>query len=407
MNQNDECPTATKEHAHGKVRHPVLAIMLPLVLIAIAILAVFLASSQLKAKLNTKLQLASTPPPPRNVSIEEVAFVKELPDTIILPATVEAQSVVEVAAEVSGRVTKTPCIQGSRCKVGDLLVALDSDLLKASYERAKAQADFDVSDHGRMVKLEKGGAATEKQVDEMESRMKISAAAMKLAKTRLDRAQITSPISGILDNVPVNIGEYLQPGMVVARIVNMDTVKVVVRIPEPDIHFFKKGDVVLVQFRNTVGTAKRQGKIKYISELADTRTRTTRVEIAIDNKDRALRSGQIVRATLTRQVLKDVIMVPLLAIIPLEKGYRVYVMEKSGDGSGGQTVARMRNITTSRLMRKGPQGIDRIQVLSGLKPGDKLIVQGHRLVGNDQAVSVRDGGVGAISGNQTKGKLGG
>jgi membrane fusion protein (multidrug efflux system) len=407
MNEHDECPPPLKEHAHGKVRHPVLAIMLPLTLIAVAILAVFITGSLLKAKQNTKLELTPTPPPPRNVAIEEVAFVKELPDTIILPATVEAQSVVEVAAEVSGRVTKTPCVQGSRCKAGDLLVALDSDLLTASYERAKAQADFDVSDHGRMVKLEKGGAATEKQVDEMESRMKISAAAMKLAKARLDRANITSPISGILDNVPVDIGEYLQPGMVVARIVNMDTVKVVVRIPEPDIHFFKKGDVVLVQFRNTTGMAKRRGKIKYISELADTRTRTTRVEIAIDNKDRALRSGQIVRATLTRQVLKNVIMVPLLAIIPLEKGYRVYVVEKSIDGSGAQTVAKMRNITTSRLMRKGPLGIDRIQVLSGLKPGDKLIVQGHRLVGDDQAVSVRDGGVDAISGNQTKGKLGG
>ena len=73
-------------------------------------------------------------------------------------------------------------------------------------------------------------------------------------------------------------------------------------------------------------------------------------------------------------------MVPLQAIIPLEVGYRIYLVE--GD------VARQRNVIIGRLIKKDAEGIDRILVTQGLNAGDRLIVSGHRYVGDGQSVKI-------------------
>jgi multidrug efflux pump subunit AcrA (membrane-fusion protein) len=83
------------------------------------------------------------------------------------------------------------------------------------------------------------------------------------------------------------------------------------------------------------------GEITYISELADSQTLTTRVELTIDNSEQAVRSGQIVRVRLTRRVLREVIMIPLEAVIPTEQGRFVYLAE-------GGRAAQRRRMSSSR-----------------------------------------------------------
>ncbi len=94
----------------------------------------------------------------------------------------------------------------------------------------------------------------------------------------------------------------------------------------------------------------------------------------MDNRDHALRSGQIVRVRLTRRMLQDVIMIPLAAVIPLEEG-RVVYLEREGQ-------AERRAIELGFIKGRN------VQVLSGLAAGEQLIVAGHRYVGPGQAVRV-------------------
>ena len=116
------------------------------------------------------------------------------------------------------------------------------------------------------------------------------------------------------------------------------------------------------------------GTITFISELADPRTRTTRMEITLDNKQRLLRSGQIVHVSLTRQILKDAVLIPLLAVIPMEDSKAVYVVNS--------TQAKRRDVKIGII--RG----DKIQIRSGLEPGDKLIIAGHRFVAPGQKVNI-------------------
>lgn len=405
MQERPEKPSDAHDTAPPSRLGRVLGIIIPIAIIIIAIALSLLASRKIDAQKKEQPQAAT--PTPVNVIVEQIQITPELPDTLLLPALVEVNRKVQVSAEVAGRIMQLPCVEGAQCRKGDLLAALNTDLLQAEYERAGAQADFDAKQYNRMTYLEPQGAVTTEQVDEKRSQMEISKANMALAKTRLNRARITAPINGVLNKVHVEEGEYVQAGTLIADIVDIETVKVVVMAPEPDISYFSKGDKVKVLFNNH-GTEKNTvGVIAYISEVADAGTRSTRIEIDVNNSDRLLRSGQIIRALMTRRVLKNVTLAPLLAIIPLEKGYRVYVTEKPDNAAQDKIrVAAARDITTSRIITKDAQGIDRIQILTGLRPGEQLIINGHRLVTDGQRVRVIATNGKSLKHILTEGKLG-
>lgn len=319
-------------------------------------------------------ETAATEPPPVNVTVMTVTAEPNLPDAFDLPAVVEPNRVVTVSAEVAGRVEWIGPKEGTLVRAGDRLVQLNADLLQTEFERVQAQTKYDQTEFERQKGLVEGGAAPSRALDEATTKLAVSKAQLEEVRARLARTRIVAPISGVLNDLPVEIGEYVQTGTAVADIVDTATVKVAVEVPERDISFFSEGQdaEVLADVKGRQISVK--GKITFISELADSRTRSTRMEIMLPNEDGRLRSGQIVQARLTRQVLKDVIMIPLLAVIPLEEGKSVYVVESS--------TAERREVELGVI--KG----DRVRIKSGLQPGDRLIVAGHRFVAPGQNVNV-------------------
>jgi len=312
--------------------------------------------------------------PPVNVEILAIKATAEMDDCAELPGVVEPKSVVKVSAEVPGRVEKVCVAEGSPCRDGELLVMLNTDLLKADFDRASAQAVFDELRHKRIAGLRAQGASTEESLDQASAALAVSRANVAAAKAMLDRAAIAAPCGGVLNRVFVDPGEYVAPGVPVAEIVDVQTVKAVVQVPERDIGFLRKGSVAAVFTGEKADRHELAGVITYISELADERTRSTRVEIRVANPARELRSGQIIRVRVVLRTLKNIVMAPLAAVVPLEDGRCVYVEENG--------VAAIRQVTLGFY-----SGRD-VQILTGLSPGDRLIVSGHRLVGPGQRVNV-------------------
>ena len=315
-----------------------------------------------------------TEAPPVNVEVEVVTALAELADTFELPGVVEANRVVRVSAEVEGRIERIDREEGHACQAGDPLIHLNTDLLQAECDRAVAQATYDRSRHQRISALYQEGATTKEELDAANSAMGVSQAALETSRARLGRAAIAAPIAGVLNSLLVEVGEYVKAGDIVAEIVDIETAKVVVHVPERDIQYVEAGAEARVLADVKGREEELSGTLSYISELADTETRATRVEISVDNRRRLLRSGQIVKVKLTRRLLTDVVMIPLAAVIPLEEGYAAYVVE---DG-----LAQQREVTLGLIRGK------RIQVVSGLGAGDLLIVLGHRFVGPGQPVAV-------------------
>jgi membrane fusion protein (multidrug efflux system) len=366
----------------------VLARLVPAGLVVCALILVALVA-WMPTPENTLEPPASVPV---NVKTWTVEAVPELADTFDVSAVVEPNAVIRVAAEVAGRVERfasraravrwrgrliaaeRTIDEGEPVEAGAPLIYLNPELLQARYDRAKSQHAYDAREYERIRRLFERGTTSKTELDDALTRLEMSKAALDEAEEELERTTIVAPISGILNRLPIEVGEYAAPGQQVAEIVDIDTVKIVVHVPERDVHFLSVGDTAQIMFR---APDERQlaGRITYLSELAETQARTTRCEIAVANADHTLRSGQIVKVRLTRRVLEDVVMIPLSAVIPLEIGRVVYVVNDGG-------LAERRDVSLGFIRRRS------VRVLAGLTPGDRLIVTGHRYVGPDQAVNV-------------------
>lgn len=341
------------------------------VVIVLAAAAVLTVITKMPAR---KRDAPPTEAPPVNVTVMTVTAQEQLADTFDLPAVVEPNQVIRVSAEVAGRVERTPLKKGSTVRAGDLLIQLNADLVRPQFEVAKAQVDRDQIEFDRMAGLFKENATPRRDLDNATTQLAISKAQLEEFRARLDRTRIVAPMGGVLNDLLVEEGEYVQAGTSVAELVDTNTVKVVVEVPQRDIPFFAAG-----QKAETLADAKGRetsliGTITFISEIADQQTRSTRMEITVENKYGLLRSGQIVRARLTRQILEGAILIPLLAVIPMEDSKAVYVVNSS----------QAQRLEIELGIIKG----DRIQVTRGLKPGDRLIIAGHRFVAPGQKVKV-------------------
>ena len=295
-------------------------------------------------------------------------------DSLVLQATVEPNRVVTVSSEVDGRVEKINCVEGRPCKAGEPMVALNTDLLKAAFDSAKAQRDLDAFELERITKLQEREGATDFELKRGRAKLAGSQAVLDAAKAHLDRATIYSPVGGILNRLPVEMGEYVKVGMPVAEIVDVETVRVVADVPERDVRYLQLGQSqdVLLDLQNNAAPLK--GAVDYVAALADPSARTTRVEILVDNRTRPLRSGQFVRVRLKRRSVPGTIMVPLSAVISGEQTKVVYVVE---DGK-----AQPRDVELGFF-----QGYH-VQIVSGLKKDDLLIVKGQWYVAPNQSVKV-------------------
>ncbi|MDT8303619.1 MAG: efflux RND transporter periplasmic adaptor subunit [Sedimentisphaerales bacterium] len=311
---------------------------------------------------------------PVNVTVMPVIAQPQLADSFDLPAAIEPNRIVTVSAEVEGRIEKIPCEEGDAVKSGDLLIQINADLIRPFFEVAKEQVKRDQIEFERMDNLVKDNATSQRDLDDARTKLAISKSNLDEVSARLERTRIYSPIAGRLNDIIVEEGEYVQVGAPVAQVVDNDTVKVVVDVPERDISFFSIGQEARVVVNVRGDDITLVGKISFISELADIQTRSTRIEISLDNKKRFLRSGQIVIVRLTRRIIENAVMIPLLAVIPMEDSKAVYVVNSE--------EAQRRQVDLGFI--KG----DNVHIKSGLEPGDRLIVAGHRFVAPGQKVNV-------------------
>lgn len=351
-------------------------------------------------------QVPSAERVPVNVKARRVEPIPEIADSFDLTAVVQPYATVRVAAEVPGRIESygtrskearweggilpagSKINEGQPVTAGDPLVILNRDLLQARFDRASAQYEYDKQEYQRILSLYQRGNASSAEMRLARTRHDVSKADLDEATRSLARTTITAPIGGILNDWPMDLGEYAVPGDAVAEIVDIEKVKVCADVPERDVRYLRVGQTAEV-LSSPRDANPVTGTITYINALADQATRATRIEVTVQNRvseadasaagtlsaegGYRLRSGQIVDVRLTRRILHNVFMVPLASVIPLEEGKEVYVVV---DGK-----AERRTVEIGFIRGRS------IEITRGLEPGDLLIVEGHRLVSPGQPVN--------------------
>ena len=374
-----------------------------------------------QADASSEANISKQPVAASNFTVSAVTVQNEMINrTIRANGVSEAAFDVTVSSKVDGNIIKIPATEGSEIKLDDVLIILDKGTLPEQIAAAKAELNAAEKSYNAAQKQSKGtlkeelAAAranlvviekrlsianelakdnftaplelaqlkadyenarvqlakietaqnyrSELEVAQNLARVEAARASLAALETQLEDSTIRSPVSGMLETLHVEKGERMRRDAAAATILGMDTLSVIVAVPQNDIAQISVGDMVDVDI---AGAGSNKGKVTKIASQSNQSTRTFDVEVSLQNKDRKLRGGVTVEASI------DVGTIPAFGISPAHLSV----------SAGGSLLAKisvdgMVQTVDVEMVRSGGEKV----FVSGLTDGTTLLTVGQAFV---------------------------
>jgi membrane fusion protein, macrolide-specific efflux system len=339
-----------------------------------------------------KLQNQPAPPPPPPTGTVALADITQ---AVQAAGVLQAQTKVDVGAQVSGQVQKLHVVLGQQVKKGELLVSLDPELARSDVAQAQAalaqqaaalesrQIDLRAAqreaERQRRLLANQATAATEAEKAETElaklqADVRGQTATQARLQAELERKQlslgytrISAPMDGTVVSLAVQEGQTLiavQMTPLLLTLANLDTITVRARVPEADIHAVQVGQVA--RFGTLSGDGARyEGRVRVIQPVPERAGNAVfyNVLFEVDNRARRLYSDMTVQVEIETGRARQVPAMPVVALGERGKDGLYAVQVMAPDGS-----------TAPRRVRTGLQDGARVQVLDGVKLGEKVLL---------------------------------
>ena len=295
-----------------------------------------------------------------------------VPVRMILAGSLAADRSAEVAASGSGRVIATSVERGDFVKKGAAIVRLDARAARLGRAEATAQVtSAEVQKQNAALECERAERLFAERVisradyDRMHAscgsanaQADAAIARRGLADKSLSDSVVRAPFSGLVVERSVTVGEFVTPGMGVVTLVDIDPLRLEVSVPESAVRFVglgKKLDFTVAAFPEQTFSAT----VKFVSPAIRLETRALMVEAVVDNAAGDLRPGMFATARLAvgEEKLPSV---PEQAITGAKGSPRVFVVK---DGR-----------VEERIVREGDRDSGRVAIVSGLRPGETVVV---------------------------------
>lgn len=308
---------------------------------------------------------------PENITVAANGSIMTGPS---ISGTLEPDREAVLRAQVSGSVLQTYADQGQAVNAGTVLARIDASGIQDAYTSARAglvsarnAADVAAKDLARNEKLLVAGAIAERDIDQSRRTSIAAQAALEDANSRLATAEkayrsttVTAPFSGVVSERPVSAGDVVQPGTALFTVVDPSSMRLEASVPAEQLASIRIG--VTVDF-TVSGYPGRQfvGRITRINPTADPTTRQVRIYVSIPNEGRALVGGLFANGRMSTAT-KMGLVVPQSAVDV--RGSIPSVMRvKQGKAEKVQVQIGLTDKTS-----------ETIEVLSGLQPGDTLLL---------------------------------
>jgi membrane fusion protein (multidrug efflux system) len=267
---------------------------------------------------------------------------------------------VTIKPEVSGKVNFIGFEEGGNVEKEAVLFKLDSELLDAEYQELKANYDYASRQYERAKRLKKDGVVPVEEFDERLRSFLNAKSRLTTLSTRLKKHKILAPFSGRVGSRMVSIGDYLAVGDPMVNLEDLSLVKVEFYIPQRYIQEVENGQLV----RITVEPLSQvyEGSIYLIDPRVDPETRSAVIRAKVPNPDEVLKPGMFCTVTIVIEKKENVLMVPEEAVVSRGEKHFLYLVEE------GKAVMKQ--------VRQGIFTQGRVEIESGLHPGDQVIVAG-------------------------------
>lgn len=323
-----------------------------------------------------------------NVEVMEVR-PRDFAHFIRVVGTVEAERDVTVSAEEGGVVEAIVAGKGERVRRGETLIRINDDVLSAQLEQAASQAALAEETWQRQKQLwEQDSIGTEIAYLQAKYNAETAKAQARGLSERVDRTVVRAPVTGILDDRLVEIGSMVAPGTPVARILDVDTVKIVGGVPERYAADIERGSPVRVTVDALAGR-EYTGTVDFVGAAVNGGSRTFQVEIVVPNPGLGIKPGMVANVQIARQMVEGALVVPRSAVLRLEEGYVVYVARRTGDGWRAE----------SRAVEPGVSREDLVVIERGLEAGDRVVTVGQQQIADGDALRIINGE--AVSSEET------
>lgn len=318
----------------------------------------------------------SQPRPPAAVAVAEVRTERWQP-RLKAVGSVRATQGVFVTNEVSGMVREILFASGQSARADQVLVRLDDSVDEADLRGLQAERNLASIKFNRLSKLLKDRSVSQSDYDEAKAELDSAEAKVAAKRALIEKKAIRAPFDGLLGIRSVDIGDYLAPGSQLVPLQALDPIYVDFSLPER--HFAQLHAGQPVEVRVTARPDQVfQGGITAINPGIDEATRSIQVQATLANGEHLLRPGMFAEVDVLLPQRDEVITVPNVAITYTPYGDSVFLaVEKDG-----QLQAERRPITTG-LIQEG-----RAEVLSGLQPGDQVVLAGQVKLRNGQPVQI-------------------
>jgi len=301
------------------------------------------------------------------------ATTSDLVHLVDAKGTVDARSTITISPLMAGRITRVNVIPGQAVTAGQVLLEMDDELIRKGIKEVEVQIDFARTLFEKQKRIFEQKAGSEIQYLTAKNQLEALERRMESLQEQRAMSRITAPRSGFAENITAKVGEMAMPGMPALTIVNMSDVRVVVDVAETFLSTVTLGDRVKIEFPeigDTVSTV-----IKAVSRLVNPASRTFRLEIPISPVPGALRPNTTCRVSINDVTLKNVLVLPLAAVLQDNQGSYVYYVNDKG------LVGRA-NVTTG-LTSGGS-----VEITAGLERGQRVIVKGATMVSAGQNVRI-------------------
>jgi membrane fusion protein (multidrug efflux system) len=362
--------------------------------------ALILALSGLVATLATGCGKKEAPAgAPPEVYVADVVQ-KDVPINLELVGQTRGSQDVEIRARVEGYLNRVAFTEGAFVRKGELLYQIDPLPLEAALANAKAQlataearfqkANTDVT---RLTPLVKQQAVSQQELDNALSaqdaaRAQVDAQKAAVDKATLDRGytRITAPLDGLVGTTEVKAGNLVGRGESTLLTTVSQTNPILFRAGISEAEYLRIAKEVVAKGRKGTGGAEieliladgtvhpQKGRVDAIERAVDPTTGTLAVQFTFPNPDRVVRPGQYGRARFVLETKRGALLVPQRSVVELQNLYSLAVV-----GAG--------NKVEFRNVKVGPR-VDGLWVIEeGLKPGEKVIVEGLQKARDGAVVS--------------------
>jgi membrane fusion protein (multidrug efflux system) len=292
---------------------------------------------------------------------------------------------VEVTSEVPGKITAINFESGQPVNKGDLLVHLDDTTERAQLRALQAELEAARLDHKRTKGLVSRSAVSQAQLDRATATMDSLKAQVDAQAELISKKAIRAPFNGKLGIRQVNLGEFVSPGTEIVTLQNLDKIFADFSVPERFLNDIQNGQTVHIEGVALEGEIYN-GVVTAVSPKVEKTTRNVMVQATFDNPEGTLRPGMFVQISIVVGGAAEVMTLPQTAVSFLPYGNSVWlIVEGNKDRSGADVLTSESQLVQTGRIREG-----RIEIISGVEAGTRVVNTGQMKLRNGQFISINN-----------------